>query len=861
MPTSKRVLFKPTLVAKTSPLCSSRLSFQERIDRKTLRKLMKCPQLRSVCSDETDYQEQLSILKWISKIMKGNCVGINYSFPKHRKFGRVYPIGYPSQGRMWRQIRGTLIGDNYVDIDIENAHPTMMLQLAQQFKRSEELPATQLLHYVNHRQECLSNLMSGVPGLTRDNAKNIYIALLYGGNVDYCLRFHKAPAEFYHSPTYTHLREFSEQLSEFKEFINKQNPDIVAETREAHMEYREYEVYRSAFSVYLQDWERRVLEEVVAFCKEKGLLGENKRRYDACLMFDGLAINKQAVEKYGLERLLSELSSHISATIGFNLKFSAKPMEQFDLSGIELGDDESERFVGDKIPEDMEAYDEWKRRFEQTFFYSVAQTSIGRIRTTADDTPEKAGDIAWVRVDETALWKTKTFPMFLCGDVSLPAPEIWKDDREKLVRRVVYEPHPDRVRPTDYNLFPGIYASSLPSGVPADLKETALHHFLTLTHTLFGERTEFVLNWVAHMVQKPWEKPGTGLVLTGGQGSGKDTWVLFLKGIIGSTLYAYINNIEIGLFGAYATSIKRALLANVAEIEFKAMNRNASAMKSLMTENYLPFNQKFEPIVHLHNYTRFIFTSNKPSPMPIEQDERRYVICNVSNKLRGNHEFWKTCYAVLENDTGLQFRAIYDYLMARDISSFNPRVFKPLENEIILREMSIPSHQRFITDYSRENFTTPVMRVRSNELFELYRDYCSTHHLTSIPTSQAFWKVANPWWSNGFLINRKRTTNGANWSADLRLDAVRAEYDITSPIVPGCEIEDEDDVGGSTPDVAPTPDLSLSDREPTNSVVPRVGSITDIAEEFNTRFNLSPDMPVVPVSYAPIVQSWGFGST
>jgi hypothetical protein len=89
------------------------------------------------------------------------------------------------------------------------------------------------------------------------------------------------------------------------------------------------------------------------------------------------------------------------------------------------------------------------------------------------------------------------------------------------------------------------------------------------------------------------------------------------------------------------------------------------------------------------------------------------------------------------------------------------------------------SHQKFIIKYAQTNLS-PFVRVRSNELYEEYNHYCLDHNLPPISSSQAFWKVANYWWSNGFLTNRKRTSGGANWCADLNLDTVRVKYDIAT---------------------------------------------------------------------------------
>lgn len=36
---------------------------------------------------------------------------------------------------------------------------------------------------------------------------------------------------------------------------------------------------------------------------------------------------------------------------------------------------------------------------------------------------------------------------------------------------------------------------------------------------------QWLIGWVAHIIQKPWEKPQTALVLRGGKGTGKNVWI------------------------------------------------------------------------------------------------------------------------------------------------------------------------------------------------------------------------------------------------------------------------------------------------------------------------------------------------
>lgn len=87
--------------------------------------------------------------------------------------GRLYPShDAPSLQNMPREIRKALAYNHYSDLDIVNAHPTIFHQLFEK----EGILCPRLKDYITDREACLANT-----GLTRVEAKDAFVALMYGG--------------------------------------------------------------------------------------------------------------------------------------------------------------------------------------------------------------------------------------------------------------------------------------------------------------------------------------------------------------------------------------------------------------------------------------------------------------------------------------------------------------------------------------------------------------------------------------------------------------------------------------------------------------------------------------------------------
>jgi hypothetical protein len=158
---------------------------------------------------------------------------------------------------------------------------------------------------------------------------------------------------------------------------------------------------------------------------------------------------------------------------------------------------------------------------------------------------------------------------------------------------------------------------------------------------------EWVLSWVAHIVQHPEQKPGTALVLRGLKGSGKT----FLGDVIRALLP---NNSAIlskpdDLLGNFNSHLQTALFVQVEEAFWAGSKAAEGHLKTLITSPTIGITPKFVNRYEVASYSRFLITSNEAWVVPASLDERRFVVVDVSNTHRRDREYFGAVWDQLKN--------------------------------------------------------------------------------------------------------------------------------------------------------------------------------------------------------------------
>lgn len=302
---------KPTLELIERVSCLDGLRLYEPVCGLLLTTLIECVQfLPGTKSGDRTTKPQLEKYKeGVKRSDRVNAVCVTYK--RKMAFGRC-----PSSGglhNMKREIKQTLARDRFVDIDIENAHPVILHQIC----LAHSLSCPFLTRLVTKREEVLEEIIReyslGEGG--RSQAKQLFLILIYGGSFSgWAAHFGltKGATDFISS-----LRSEICRITKLIRTHNKPIEDaIIAQGRK-----KEINLGASVLSLFLQEYECRILECIYTYCIKERVIREGV----AVLCADGLMLEREFYER----ELLGKLSDEVFQSLGLRVNLVEKEMNDY----------------------------------------------------------------------------------------------------------------------------------------------------------------------------------------------------------------------------------------------------------------------------------------------------------------------------------------------------------------------------------------------------------------------------------------------------------------------------------------------------------------------------------------------------
>jgi hypothetical protein len=149
---------------------------------------------------------------------------------------------------------------------------------------------------------------------------------------------------------------------------------------------------------------------------------------------------------------------------------------------------------------------------------------------------------------------------------------------------------------------------------------------------------DYVIQWLANMIQTPQDKPGTALSFQGGQGSGKGAFKRYIASILGPHLLQLEGSEQ--LLGRFNDALAAKLMVFVDEMFWLGAKAGIERVKSFITEDEITVERKYVSAFTIKNDARFVFATNRDHAAPAEADDRRFVPLNVSGAYIGKQRYW-----------------------------------------------------------------------------------------------------------------------------------------------------------------------------------------------------------------------------
>jgi hypothetical protein len=575
-------------------------------------------------------------------------------------WGRYYGTK-GSLEQLEKECRGTLCADFYHDIDIVNCHFVILAQFARS-KYQKDLPEVE--RYVTDRDSFFREI-----GGSRDDAKAEIIRILYGG---------LCKNEFL-MPLSAETRAFSKFLSnqdEYKELFNACKS--------------EDNIFGSFLSFILQTEERKCM---MAMKTSLEILGW---KVDV-LAYDGVMIRKN--DKLDLTAAMKACEEGILAATNYSVSIVHKEMSSFAMPEL------TEEIVKGVS---REQYAEMKAKFEATNFYYAPSHEMVNVQGR---TLMRMG-IDHAREYYSRVWRFEHSQKFADFTSFF---DLWRLD--KTARSILKIDMRESDDPSVFVMSPKFAWKE-----EGPLAIEAVQKFKEIM-SLIGNpaQQDYIIKWLAQLVQFPFERVGSSLVVTGEKRTGKDTpFDFFNEFVIGDD---YSRNYTCGgaqFFDKHDMGRMNMFLCKVEESNRRVFLANADKFKTLITAKDEMFNDKGKRAITTANYNRFVLTTNGACPVEMSDGEQRFLIATCSSVRKHDIPYWTEVRKVLFNPAA--GRAVGRWLADMDLSGFEFRKMPEDEFQATLVDAELTTEERFISQWDGAELS-------ATDFFHAYRSFCSENEL------------------------------------------------------------------------------------------------------------------------------------
>jgi hypothetical protein len=311
----------------------------------------------------------------------------------------------------------------------------------------------------------------------------------------------------------------------------------------------------------------------------------------------------------------------------------------------------------------------------------------------------------------------------------------------RLYSKQVYKPMNHNLYKNEFNTWINFKGTSTDPKFKIDMTQVnpILEYIRTIIADNDTESYNFILAWLAHIVQKPWKKSEIAIFLQSTkQGTGKGTFVNWLKNYVFGSYCSMVTCGLKSLTQKHNGSMAKKSFIVVDELPTKSgdFHSQFDTMKHLITEPTLSIEPKGKEIYQIDNMANFIMCSNNKFPLKISKGDRRYACFEVSACKKGDVDYWNNIHQnVLIENTAKHF---FKYL--ENLPSYNLKIPNTKLRQDITTN-SLPSYELFIMDIKSGDFSIqptlyiPPFKFKgeniknallSDILYRLYKSYCDS---------------------------------------------------------------------------------------------------------------------------------------
>jgi hypothetical protein len=316
--------------------------------------------------------------------------------------------------------------------------------------------------------------------------------------------------------------------------------------------------------------------------------------------------------------------------------------------------------------------------------YAVV-TVGGKIRILREKPTTNEVDMPYDLFDKDS-WKTLMENQTLTIEVNdkqkrVPKANIWLGHEGRRTYANGMGLFPDNVVPEGYyNTWNGFSVEP----VQGDCSKL-LYHIQHVICCGIQEQADWLMDWLADMVQFPADPKGCAVVMRGDEGTGKGMLANTMGKIFGSHHRHLIDDAH--LTSNFNAHLLDAVSVFADEITWGGNKKTAGKLKGMVTEKYLVGERKGVDAILYRNMVHLMIASNSEWVIPAGSGSRRWFVLNVSSEMKSNRSYFNALAEEMRNG-GVE--AFLYYLLNMEIKSDLRRAIETqgLQDQRILNTQS-----------------------------------------------------------------------------------------------------------------------------------------------------------------------------
>lgn len=652
--------------------------------------------------NDPNYKPKELVKEYCESILKSKKSIIKKEYTNDCGFGRLFVKGVGYQNLM-REYRSILAIEDYYDIDIYNCQPTILNQYCQK----NNIETVYLNKYCINREKYIKRFEED--GVSKDELKLELIKVIYGG------KYNNEFLEKLERDNYKFCKKFQEEISSILEEVQEKEPEIAKYAeKQAFLKDKKYCNIKGSTTAYLcQDIENVIIQHSIEFFK--------KQKFDiGALCFDGLMIRKT---KEITSKTIENLNKFIETETGYRIEFRLKEFEEIiKISEEDLNEDEVQA-----------KYDIMKKEVEKDYFFIENPSVVGYFDpNTKGLILKKPSDIQNVVFKDRKIEYIDDFGK----NKKVYFYDKWvEDESRKIYKGLIFDPFKND---ENYlNLFAGFeYDQEI-------IVKKDITFILNFLKDVLQDGYEYILDWIAHIIQYRTRTERAPILYSNKQGVGKSTIPIFISALLGNKYSLFINKFD-DIEKEFNSQFENKFFVTADEIKAKS-NDSYDRLKAVITTKKLSINRKGIDSYECDNLCNYMFTTNNYNPVKIDNEDRRIDIIQCRETAL-DQEIYKQFYKEIE-DKDIMIN-VFNFFKERKVEQ-KLREFKS-EHKKDLQNNYINSSVKYV--YTKAEYLIEEGTITATDLFNKIKEYERSHNFTNC-TSVKDMSIKLNW-----LGLKKRTT-------------------------------------------------------------------------------------------------------